>query len=68
MEKDQDGRPVLLRGIVQDITDRKLVEDRIRTLLDEKQLLLKETHHRIKNDMSMIYSLLYLQAQQSVQC
>lgn len=45
-----------------DITARKLVEDRVRTLLDEKQLLLKETHHRIKNDMNMIYSLLYLQA------
>lgn len=62
LEKDEDGKPALLRGIVQDITDRKLVEDRIQTLLDEKQLLLKETHHRIKNDMNMIYSLLYLQA------
>jgi len=62
LEKDEDGKPVLLRGIVKDITDRKLVEDRIRTLLAEKQLLLKETHHRIKNDMSMIHGLLYLQA------
>jgi len=62
LEKDSDGRPTLLRGIVQDITDRKRVEDRIRVLLLEKDLLLKETHHRIKNDMNMIYSLLYLQA------
>lgn len=62
LENDADGKPSLLRGIVQDITERKQIEERIQTLLDEKQLLLKETHHRIKNDMNMIYSLLYLQA------
>jgi PAS domain S-box-containing protein len=45
-----------------DITDRRRDEDRIRKLLAEKELLLKETHHRVKNDMNMIYSLLCLQA------
>ena len=37
-------------------------EDKIKTLLSEKELLLREVHHRIKNNMSVIVSLLSLQA------
>lgn len=49
-------------GIVQDFTDRKRDSDRIQSLLEEKDLLLREVHHRIKNNMLTISSLLSLQA------
>jgi two-component sensor histidine kinase len=45
-----------------DITDRLKAESEIRRLYDEKSLLLKEVHHRIKNNMSTISSLLSLGA------
>jgi PAS domain S-box-containing protein len=45
-----------------DITSRKMDEMKIRALLDEKELILKEVHHRIKNNMHAISSLLAMQA------
>ena len=51
-----------LRGTVFDMTERKKVDDQIRALLSEKELLLREVHHRVKNNMSTIMSLLVLQA------
>jgi len=49
--------------ITHDITERKQSEEKIKTLLAEKELILKEVHHRIKNNMSNIKGLLYLQAE-----
>ncbi len=48
--------------VVHDITERKIAEDKIKSLLSEKELLLKEVHHRIKNNMNTIKGLLFLQA------
>jgi PAS domain S-box-containing protein len=50
-----------IQKITQDITERKNAEDAIKKLLLEKDLLLKEVHHRIKNNMNTIRGLVSLQ-------
>ena len=47
---------------IRDISERKEKDDKINDLLNEKDLILKEAHHRVKNHMSVIISLLSLQA------
>jgi PAS domain S-box-containing protein len=56
------GKPAMLT-VFNDITERKRDEEKIKNLLEEKELLLKEVHHRIKNNMYTINSLLTLQAE-----
>ena len=45
-----------------DITERKQADEKIKILLSEKELILREVHHRIKNNMNTINSILTLHA------
>ncbi len=59
---DATGNPYALCGISTDITERKRVEEELKAALVEKDVLLKEVYHRIKNNLQIISSLLDLQA------
>jgi len=48
--------------IAVDITNHKIIEEKLNKLLSEKEFMFKEVHHRIKNNMNTVAGLMYMQS------
>jgi PAS domain S-box-containing protein len=60
-EMNSDGVVVRLAGTLQDVTESKLIENELKSSLDEKTVLIREVHHRVKNNLAAILGLIEIE-------
>ncbi len=63
--RDAEGEPIRMTGVNFDITDQKAAEAQIRSALREKDVMLREIHHRVKNNLMVVKSLIEMQGEQT---
>lgn len=62
--RDEQGAIIGLVGNARDVTQQKNQLEQIQDELQEKQTLLSEVHHRVKNNLAVIIGMLYMQGEQ----
>jgi PAS domain S-box-containing protein len=60
--RNGEGKVMGSVHMAKDITDRMILEKQLESALDDKDMLMKEVHHRVKNNLMIISSLLNLQS------
>ncbi len=58
VEYDEQMRPLRMVGAIQDISEHINAQQKIQSALEEKLVLLREVHHRVKNNLQAIISLI----------
>lgn len=62
--RDEAGRPIGIVSVSRDISARKRAEEKLQASLAEKEALLREVHHRVKNNLQLISSLVNFSARE----
>ncbi len=67
LEKDSAGQVTGYVGTITDISERRQAEEIVRASLKEKEILLKEVHHRVKNNLMTIIGLIKMQEKKAAE-
>ncbi len=60
-ERDGKGNPLKVKGVIIDISELKQTEAELRRALEDKDHLIREIHHRVKNNLAMVSGMINLQ-------